>query len=102
MERLVPLRLVVSVDEGLGQDVVSRLRFFKNRISVRGRGKRLEFKFYADSYTAAGLSVFRVIYVAVPDLPEVTEGEKWFASKKQSNVFCKLLKTKQIFLSGFS
>ena len=43
------------------------------------RGGRLEFELYVDSDTVAGLSVFRVIYVAVPDPPEVTEDEEWFA-----------------------
>ena len=85
MERLVPLRLIVSVEEGLGKDVVSRLGFFKNRVSVRAHGGRLEFEFYVDLDTVAGFSVFQVIYVAVPDPPKVREDEEWFAAP--SNLF---------------
>ena len=79
------LRLVISGEEGLGPDVVMRLRFFRNHVGVRVRGERLEFSVHVHTDAVNGQRVFRGITVRAPAPPETAEDEDypnslWFAA----------------------
>ena len=87
LDSLYDLRLVVSGGEGLGPDIVGRLRFFKNHVMMRVYGKRLIVSVVLDPNAVAGLRVLPHINVEVPAPPEVGgdyEGSpdwgQWFAA----------------------
>ena len=69
LDSLYGLRLVVSGGEGLGPDIVGRLRCFKNHVTMRVYGKRLIVSAVLDPNAVAGSRVFPHINV------EVGEGE---------------------------
>ena len=73
-------RLIVSVETGFGPDLVTRLGFFREQVSVCARGDRLEFHVYMDADAVELTPVFKEIVVTVPAPPEVAESEDWFAA----------------------